>query len=767
MASAASVERQSPATTSPSGAAPSTRRTEILLALLMLVLPAIFFDWALPFVSDTTLGNDYQLFSIPQQMELQFSIANGSFPLFVPGFAGGQSVQALVQGQPYHPLSLLVPHMPGYWTGHAVECNTLVRLLSLGLAHLALFIFLRRLGLGRGFAFLLALVTTYNMRMLDLFRYGAALESWTGHLFLCAFLGLFFLRRSSLGVRAGIIVSAYWLITCGHPQMAYYGFLGAVLFALLLPFIAAAIDQEKRVPLANIVRFWASAAGLVVVGILLSADFIVPFVSEYLAGTPRSVAGQHFAWALAWQDSWLGTLNNLFVPLRSDVHGAFGGSSLVVLAALLPMLLFLRVKVPAAVWMAWALAVVVFLALQGDRTPVYWVLWRYLPLASPMRAPGRLALLLPILLMSVLAWLFARADRSTQATETDARREGPTFLAVAALLMSISYLVVLSRVAVSPSEYSPVSIHHVSGPVEVAAVGLGLATLFLFALLARLPRWRGGLLVAMCVFVCLESKLVLDNGTWKDPSKRTPTFSEMANQKREKLGFRFASGEASYSAAMWRQTTMFHVDPSLGRVYYQWRAARDMEDAYRILGQGVNPDEVVVEGVDGEVSIPSSGDNSPVGRTKLVHSSFNRLVFDVESSRRAYFTLSYPYTGRWIALVDGVAAPTHRANGGNYAVPIPSVTARSSSGIAARDNLSDGRSVAWHWSSRQSCWSSPRTAQSGCWCARWWSPPHRRACSPCYTTVCTQAATWGRCTRGRAPRQPARSPIWPMGEERP
>jgi len=46
-------------------------------------------------------------------------------------------------------------------------------------------------------------------------------------------------------------------------------------------------------------------------------------------------------------------------------------------------------------------------------------------------------------------------------------------------------------------------------------------------------------------------------------------------------------------------------------------------------------------------------------------------VFEVASSHRAYFTLSYPYTGHWAALVGGAWVSPRRANGGNHAVPVP------------------------------------------------------------------------------------------------
>ncbi|RLC13085.1 MAG: hypothetical protein DRI57_16900, partial [Deltaproteobacteria bacterium] len=140
--------------------------------MIIFILPFLMFLWMIPFISDGTLGNDYPRFSIDHQIELMFSLKTGSFPLYVPGFAGGQTASALTLGQIYHPISHIAALMPGYWNGKALEWNTLLRLLSLACAHLTLFIFLRKLRLGSLMAFVLTTVTVYNLRMLDLFRYG-------------------------------------------------------------------------------------------------------------------------------------------------------------------------------------------------------------------------------------------------------------------------------------------------------------------------------------------------------------------------------------------------------------------------------------------------------------------------------------------------------------------------------------------------------------------------------------------------------------------
>lgn len=185
------------------------------------ILPFVVFYWMLPFYGTMTIGNDYPRFAITQQMELQYSLARGSFPLYAPGFAGGRSAAALTLGGMYHPLSHLAAHSPGYWNGGALEWNTFWRLVSLGLTQLVLFNLLRRLELSTDFAFVVSFITVYNLRTLDMFRYGASLENYLGFLLLFAAMTNLYLAPDS-AIRALLVIGATYLMICGgHPQIAY------------------------------------------------------------------------------------------------------------------------------------------------------------------------------------------------------------------------------------------------------------------------------------------------------------------------------------------------------------------------------------------------------------------------------------------------------------------------------------------------------------------------------------------------------------------
>ena len=123
------------------------RQNEKLFIVGILALPFLILYWLVPFVGKHTIGNDYLNYWINMQMYLRFSLANGTFPLYAPGFNGGWTSSALTLGQMHHPIFWLAAVIPGYWDGYAHEIGTLLRFLSLGGTQVVIFLFLRRLRL--------------------------------------------------------------------------------------------------------------------------------------------------------------------------------------------------------------------------------------------------------------------------------------------------------------------------------------------------------------------------------------------------------------------------------------------------------------------------------------------------------------------------------------------------------------------------------------------------------------------------------------------
>jgi hypothetical protein len=297
---------------------------------LIVLLPFVLLYWMMPFVADLTISKDYPLHPITEQIELQFSLKTGSFPLYAPGYHLGHSSSALTLGQLYHPISHIASLLPGYWSGKALEWNTFLRILSLGLTQLALFLFLRQIRLNTLFAFILSFVTVYNLRMLEAFRYGASLEAFTAHLLLIAMIGRYYIRPSKWLGPLSMIGTTYLLACSGHPPMMFYGFIAVALFTLVIPFFLTTIVPDSKVNIENALAFWGKVGLFICLGILLSSVYIVPLYFEFVRNN-ISYSNALIGPGLTPPETLAGVLNNFFMPYYADLLGSFGGSSLILL----------------------------------------------------------------------------------------------------------------------------------------------------------------------------------------------------------------------------------------------------------------------------------------------------------------------------------------------------------------------------------------------------------------------------------------------------
>lgn len=653
----------------------SREKSSHIVQALIIVLPFVLFYWMIPFVATQSIGNDYQTVSLRYQMELLFSIKNGSFPLYVPGFALGQSSSALTLGEVFHPLPHLAAMLPGYWEGESLECNTFLRLLSLGLTHLALFAFLRRLKIGAIFAFLLSSITIYNMRMLDLFRYGASLENYTGFILLCTAVGWHFINPTKYRGPIFIIAATYLLISGGHPQMMYYGLLGSGVFLLITPFFVSTLLPEIKVDYRIAFRFWMRGVIYLVLGVLLSAAYILPFYFEFITTNAERVK-QGYEWADSIKDTFLGTINNFFLPFRSDVHGAFGGSSLIIMAALLPVLRFFR-KIPLAVWSSWGVSLFAFLYMQGDRTPVHYLVWEYVPFASSFRYSGRIALIMPMFLMMVLVWVIKAKPFTVRLNNRSVELTPAFLLSILALLLTIAYSFMLgifhTLYNIEFSPFAPVTIRNIPPLSEAFLILCGLSSLLLIAFHDKHPKIAKPMGLILCFVALLQVGIALKYGTWIAPRENKPTFEQMQAEKRDKLEYRFYPGTGMYSSIVNTQLNNSFVEPFIGKIYYYAESVSGLDNAYARMLEERTPQQVFIEGL--ELNNVLSGSLRDIdlskGRVELIYSSFNKLKFKVFSPAQAFFGLSYPYTGHWKASINGTETGVYRANGSAHAIEIP------------------------------------------------------------------------------------------------
>lgn len=622
----------------------------------VLALPFGILYWLVPWWSELTIGNDYISTPIYQQLEIQYHLARGTFPLFVPGLLEGHSSAALTLAQTYHPLPHIASMMPGYWSHGPLKWNTIFRLIELGIAHLCLLIFLRRLQLSTAFAFVLSLMAVYNARMLDLFRYGPSLENYTGYLLLCSALGLFLLKETRVAGPLLVVGATYLLTVGGHPQMTYLGFLGVGLFLTVLPWAIAAIDPTVELSRSRVISFYLRAVGAILVGLLLASSYLFPFYSEFLQENAARVA-QTYEWSIGYADSWGGIVRNFVNPLGSDVHSAFGGTSLLSLVLFFPIAAIVCRRFPSGIVGAWVLLAIVLLIALGPATPLHRLFWEYMPFAQSFRVPGRITIALPMLAVLILAWM-AKGGRTENAVAGS--------LAAAAVLT----LFFLDGMLPPSAAYVPSAIGQVPQWAGFALVLLGIGTLLFYILTFFSIRWRTlrcATVLLFCLSVALSATLTLRYGTWVTHSERYSSLAEMDEQRRVDIGFQGDPGNGMGLASVDRQIQRSILEPYLASFYRNSISVTSLEEAYAAMATRRNGAEIVVEDVR-RPSMARSTEAVTVDKIRLAHNTANVLAFSVDAGANGYMALGLPYLPGWRATVNGRDVSVLRANGYTMAV---------------------------------------------------------------------------------------------------
>jgi hypothetical protein len=655
-----------------------------VVMVLVLLLPLFTLYWMVPFVGEYTIGNDYLNYWINNQMFLRFSLSNGTFPLYAPGFNGGWTSSALTLGQLYHPNSWLAAIVPGYWDGYAHQIGTIIRLAELGGTCAVIFLFLRKLRLEIPFAFVLSFITVYNLRMLDMFRYGASLENYTAMLLLCTALGWFYLstlrpavllRKTETAGAADdgspknrllpfcIAICSWLLVVGGHPQMMYIGFLGAVFVCIFFPFYASCLlPEHPPLEFRMTLKFWGLSALSMFLGILLASPYTFPFYFEYLRESSRG-SGINFAGACAQQDTLGGILCNFFNPFFSEVHGSFGGSSLILLAVLFPLVGIFYIRRAWPVFVLWAGCVVILIMAAGSNGPLYYYFWKYFPFAQTFRVPGRLCTVLPFMFMLILVWMFRQRTVRLRL----GRREISFDPVVPALAVALILFIVpkgFDYASLTASgRYVPASINKVpSIAVSLFFISglICLATMILYRISNKLRTFA---VVALVAFVLIGTTVTMRFGTWIAPGHRkTETFSEMRLTQKQRLAYRYPTGDWSRSIIEEHLKHTF-LEPALARFCRKYEVVGSRQESYQRLAKLREIDLAYVDGwprAKGESkAADSSGD---IDRVELRYSSFNNLIFDVVCAQAGFFVFSFPYSSQWQAKNDGQDAPIYRCN---------------------------------------------------------------------------------------------------------
>ena len=627
--------------------------------LVFLVIPFVMLAWLLPFVSNVTLGNDYPIFGPSQQIELMWSAWKGTFPLYMPGFAGGHASAAMTLGQLYHPLAWISSFMPGYRDGWALEWNTFFRLVSLGIAHAFLFKLCRRLRIEPLPSFLVTFPVIYNLRMLDSFRYGPSLDAYVGMVLGTAATGFLYFDRASKRPIALLGVCTFLLSVSGHPQWAFLGCLGVGLFALLFPWLAVAFDPEVEAPsVKSLVPYAKRFTVGFGTGVLLASPNLLTFCVDYLM-TNQSRITHGYAWTLKNSDSVLGEICNFLLPFHADVHGAFAGSALFLVAALFPIAA-LMARPPKVLWLLYSLVLLSFLYALGKETWIHFMFVKAIPLFNTFRVPGRLTIWIPLFAFPIWAWLLRPSNR-------------PALVAacVLAVILCASQGFWMEDWLPSNERYSPhgISTQGLPASLDILVLGLSGVSVLLLGCAAGLMRFSRALTALSIVTMLATTWLCLRYGTWRAPKEPTPTFAQITAARKTSVSVRVDPGtgmEMESITAYLRHG--LGIRKPLGAIRHSVEHANSEIDILRRLQVGTPNTPLLVNRPVEPLSPEWFADHDQID---LAYNTSNRFVFDVTAAADGYFVLGLPWLPGFGCKVDGAKVAIAKADALLPAVFIP------------------------------------------------------------------------------------------------
>jgi hypothetical protein len=627
--------------------------------LLFLATSLIMFAWMMPFISPLTIGNDYLIFTPGAQIDLMWSVWKGTFPLYMPGFAAGHSTASMTLGQLYHPIPWISSLMPGYWGGHALEWNSLFRVLALGVAHLGLFRLCRRLRVAPLAAYLLTFPVVYNQRMLDSFRYGASIDGYSGMLFVAIAGGFVYLDHRKKLPMAALGFSTYLVSVSGHPQWAFLGLLIAGIFTLLFPWIARAIDPLRpRMEWSWFGRFIARISLGFGTGLLLASPYLLTFYFEYFK-TNHSRAENDYTWTLGWGDSFRGQISNFMYPLHADVHGAFAGSAFFLVAALFPLAALVK-RPPKILWVVYSIALVAFLFALGKETWVHPFMVKHLPLFGAFRVPGRIVIWIPLMVLPLFAWMM----------RPDNRRALFAASAGALVLFAMNWLWTTNTLP-AVEYFTPHKIlgRNIPGFMDSLILTLSAATALFLAASARARKAARPLLVLSGALMMLTTWFCIFDGTWRQKMVAMQTFEQLAGSRKASVA---SHADPGYGMEM-RSVTEYRAlklkpERGLGTIAHRVeRLDSDTEVMKRLQEKGGRI-PLFLDHAVAPLSPDATGDHDDV---KLTYNTSNRFLFDVVAAKDGYFVLGVPALPGFRSKLDGVPTEVARANAMYPAIFVP------------------------------------------------------------------------------------------------
>ncbi len=353
------------------------------------------------------LGNDFRMLYYAYKVYLLDRLAQGAFPLWSPSEAAGFPFYSNPFTQAFYPLNLPLAGFYRAMGGYSYFDHQLFTVLGICIFSLGLLLWLGRLVGNRRALVLAVLVVGMSFKLGEILRLSNATHAAAWLPWLLWGVTLAGQGVHPLKAAGAVFLACLMLLTAGYPYYAYYALFLVPPYALALCWRPArralGLGGQPPPPLPYLLTLAAGAgAALVLAG---------PYLYQMARLMAQTVdrAGAGLAFASGGSLTPLDTLGSLLYPPAAQSEGWFylgtAGLLLLVLHGAASLGRGGEVR-DRRLWLgvlAWSCFIV--LITYGRATPLFGLLYRWLPGFDRLRTWGRLN----IVLLPVMALLLARA----------------------------------------------------------------------------------------------------------------------------------------------------------------------------------------------------------------------------------------------------------------------------------------------------------------------------------------------------------------------
>ena len=691
----------------------------------LFIIPALVVLGWLIFSTDI-IWNDYPVYQLRYAQIYRFYLSQGIEPLWYPHIEMGMPTGGQTMSQAFHLPAWLIAQHPWFWSGDGLKLFSIKHMILCALSQGALYFALRSFGqLSKAISFVLSFLFIYHLRTLDAIRYGTLNDAYT-YFLIASICGLYYLKTGRILLLLLVSIATQLMISCGYQPIVSYGLVALFLTLPLLPktFLSPS-PWIKRLPYLALFSIF---------GLLLSAPHWIPFL-DFLSSNAVRVNQSSITWAnefalvtdRPFPLNCLGYFTNLATPWFSEVHSAFGSS--VLYSWLIAAIFFFLLLTIQRNYLRLLIFLAIFIYIAGIEGGVFTLFYQYFPTIKLSRIPGRMGIIIPIILLSILPHIITQIRESLVFRERAllALRLSSIFVTLCACAALIYITENFENIGSFVPGYTPYSLNtaHWGQQTQIFwTVSSIVAGLLLYSVCPQLirrlnegadkdlvfKRVKPSIIFAAWLVIfsisIIQTSYLLRYGSWTHPFGKDPTLSEYKDSDHLPFyaGYPFIASSAyglGYGTATIpalnfyklsnenHSTSCFYPiradDQLVSNTYLPFYFSNEIlcdsswSQAFKQMSSGKCTTQGALFALEGSAICSENFLTRKRGISKLIDLNKHTKVVEltphslsVESKTHvnSIFVTSFPAVQGWFAEVDDKPSSIVEINGGLIGIPI-------------------------------------------------------------------------------------------------